>query len=493
MKLNDLLAGEDVAVSANTQQIEAEITGVTADSRKVESGNLFAALIGTAVDGRQYIPDAIDKGAVAVLAPEGTEVTDLLRTVALITDANPRKRYATMAARYFARQPTTICAVTGTNGKTSVATFLRQIWSALGYQAASTGTIGTEISSGGETLFLGGSLTTPDPAELHATLAELKGRGVEHLAMEASSHGLDQYRLDGVELRAAAFTNLSRDHLDYHGDERRYFNAKRRLFMELLPPSGCAVLNGDHPRSGEIRQDIEARGARAMMVGFDADDIRILSQRAHAGGQKLEFLLDGDTHRVDLPLIGSFQASNALISLGLAVACDADPRAAAEALTNLRSVRGRLELVATLENGASIYVDYAHTPDALSTVLRAIRPHVEGSLSVVFGCGGDRDAGKRPLMGLSAMSYADRVIVTDDNPRSEDPAEIRKQTLAGCPDATEIGDRAEAILAAVRSLGPGDVLVVAGKGHEQGQIVADQTIPFDDADQIRKAVAEVAG
>lgn len=493
MQLNDLLAGEDIDVMADETQLEADITGITADSRKVIPGNLFAALIGTSMDGRRYIPDAIEAGASAVLAPDGTEVTDLLRTVALITDANPRKRYATMAARYFARQPDTVCAVTGTNGKTSVAIFLRQIWAALGLNAASTGTIGTELNLGGESIYLGGSLTTPDPAELHATLAELKGRGVEHLAMEASSHGLDQYRLDGVQLRVAGFTNLSRDHLDYHGDEKRYFDAKRRLFTELLPTAGCAVLNADHPRSAELEQDVSARGCQVITAGFDGRDIQLLEQRAHPGGQHLKLRLFGEPADVDLPLIGAFQASNALVSLGMAIACDADVQTAAATLGGLASVRGRLEKAATLANGATVYVDYAHTPDALSTVLRAIRPHVEGALSVIFGCGGDRDNGKRPLMGRAGLAHADHVIVTDDNPRSEDPADIRRQTLVGCPDAAEIGDRAAAIRAGVEVLKPGDVLVVAGKGHEQGQIIGDRTVPFDDVEQVRLAVKEIDG
>lgn len=488
VRLNDLLVEEGDGVKMDPKHSETDITGVTADSRNVQRGNLFAALPGTRDDGRRFIADAIERGAAAVLAPDGTEVTDLLRTVALITDSNPRKRYATMAARYFARQPDTVAAVTGTNGKTSVAVFLRQIWAELGYSAASAGTLGTEASIGGEDLYLGGSLTTPDPAELHATLAELKGRGVEHLAIEASSHGLDQYRLDGVSIRAAAFTNLSRDHLDYHGDENRYFHAKRRLFAELLSSDGCAVLNADHPRSGELRDDAAGRGCRIITTGFDGEDIRLLEQHPNPGGQRLGIELFGRHATVDLPLIGAFQASNALISMGLAIGCDAEPDAALAALAGLRSVRGRMEKVAELNNGAAVYVDYAHTPDALSTVLRAIRPHVDGRLAVVFGCGGDRDAGKRPLMGRAALAHADRIIVTDDNPRTEDAAAIRAEAMAGCPDAREIGDRAEAIHAGVQSLGPGDILVVAGKGHEQGQIVGDRTVPFDDASVVRDAV-----
>lgn len=490
MRLNDLLSGEDDIV-ADVKPIDTEITGVTADSRKVRRGNLFAAIPGTVADGRKYIPNAIENGAAAILAPEGTEVTEIMRRVALITDPNPRKRYATMAARYFARQPDTIAAVTGTNGKTSVAVFLRQIWAAMGLPASSAGTLGTEVSRGDEELHLGGNLTTPDPAELHATLADLKDRGIEHLAIEASSHGLDQYRLDGVKIKAAAFTNLSRDHLDYHGDEQRYFNAKRRLFTELLATNGTAVLNADHPRSRDLTDDVEARGCRIITTGFGGTSIKLVRQQPHPAGQNLGIELFGRPVDLDLPLIGSFQAHNALLSLGLAVGCGAEAGEAVATLGNLKSVRGRLEKAAVLKNGAAVYVDYAHTPDALSTVLQAIRPHVEGSLAVVFGCGGDRDAGKRPLMGRAALTHADRIIVTDDNPRSEDPSAIRRQAMTGCPDATEIGDRKSAIVEGVRNLRPGDVMVVAGKGHEQGQIVGDKIIPFDDVVAVGDAVMEV--
>lgn len=491
VRLNELLSGEEAVVTAEIHPADLEITGIASDSRQVAPGNLFAALPGTLIDGRRFIDDAVRRGATAILLPEGSKVNDRSSAVTLITDTNPRKRYAEMAARYFARQPDTIVAVTGTNGKTSVAVFLRQIWSALGLDAASTGTLGTRIMKSGKALHLEGNLTTPDPVELHAMLAGLKGRGVEHLAIEASSHGLDQYRLDGVAIRAAAFTNLSRDHLDYHGDEQCYFNAKRRLFKELLVARGTAVLNADHPRSRDLREDVIERGCRILSVGADGEDIRLLEQQPYPGGQKIRVELFGRQMTVDLPLIGGFQSSNALVSLGLAIGCGADAQAASETLKGLSSVRGRLEQVGVLTNGATVYVDYAHTPDALSAILQAVRPHVGGVLSVVFGCGGDRDAGKRPLMGRVARVHADSVIVTDDNPRGEIPDAVRKQVMAGCPDAMNIGDRRSAIFEAVHSLQAGDVLVVAGKGHEQKQILADRTIPFDDASVVREALAEI--
>jgi len=489
VRLNELMAGGDGMMTGMDQARDIEITGITADSRKVVPGNLFAALPGSNDDGRRFIADALGRGAAAVLAPEGTDPGQA-GDAALITDANPRRRYALMAAAYFGSQPETVAAVTGTNGKTSVAVFLRQIWTALGFEAASTGTLGTHVSSPGVDgeRHLGGSLTTPDPAELHATLADLKGRGVEHLVMEASSHGLDQYRLDGVRISAAAFTNLSRDHLDYHGDEDRYFAAKCRLFAELLKVDGTAVINADDAHAKALRTVVEARGIRIIETGSAAGDIRLMALNPNPTGQQMSVEAFGRTYRIDLPLIGGFQASNALVSLGLAVACGADAIAAMPALETLKSVRGRLERAAVLPSGASVYVDYAHTPDALATVLQAIRPHVTGKLSVIFGCGGDRDAGKRPLMGEAAMRYADRVILTDDNPRSEDPAAIRAAARAGCPGATEIGDRRTAIEAGVGELRAGDVLVVAGKGHEQGQIIGGEILPFDDASVVREFV-----
>jgi len=337
-----------------------------------------------------------------------------------------------------------------------------------------------------------GNLTTPDPADLHKTLADLAGHGVDHLAIEASSHGLDQYRLDGVRTGLAAFTNLSRDHLDYHGDEATYLAAKRRLFTELLDADGVAVLNADSAAFDELAQACRARGCRVMGFGRAGMDIRLLNTEFLNDGQRVTISVSGRETTIRLPLIGDFQVSNALCAVGLAIASGDDAQAVLEALGALQGVRGRLEQAGTLPNGATIFVDYAHTPDALVTVLRAIRPHVTGQLHVVFGCGGDRDSGKRPEMGRAAAEHADRVIVTDDNPRSEDPAAIRDQAMAGCPQASNIGDRAEAIRIAVENLGPGDLLVVAGKGHEQGQTVGDEVRPFDDVSVVQGAIREVA-
>ena len=468
----------------------AEITGIACDSRRVEPGFLFAALPGTVANGRAFIGDAVERGAAAVLAPMGAVASADLN-IPLIEDANARRSYAVLAARFYGRQPKTVAAVTGTNGKTSAVIFLRQIWAALGHRAASAGTLGTQARGGGLVLDYPGSLTTPDPADLHETLADLAGHGVDHLAIEASSHGLDQYRLDGVRTGLAAFTNLSRDHLDYHGDEATYLAAKRRLFTELLDADGIAVLNADSAAFDELAQACRARGCRVMGFGRAGKDIRLLNTEFLNDGQQVTISVSGRETTIRLPLIGDFQASNALCAAGLAIASGDDAQAVLEALGTLQGVRGRLEQAGTLPNGAAIFVDYAHTPDALVTVLRAIRPHVNGQLHVVFGCGGDRDSGKRPEMGRAAAEHADRVIVTDDNPRSEDPAAIREQAMAGCPQASNIGDRAEAIRIAVENLGPGDLLVVAGKGHEQGQTVGDEVRPFDDVSVVQGAIREV--
>jgi len=464
---------------------DPEIVGLTADSRAVRPGDLFAALPGAKVDGRAYIADAIRLGAVAILAPTGTTLDT--GDVALITDDEPRRRFAQMAARFYGRQPTVMAAVTGTNGKTSVANFLRQIWTRLGHPAASLGTIGLHAPNRIEK----GSLTTPDPVSLHKTLAELAQAGVTHAAFEASSHGLSQFRLDGVLVAAAAFTNLTRDHLDYHGDMDGYWSAKCRLFAEVMGPRGTAVINADSPLACQLAELCRQRGQRVLTYGHAVgSDIRILRAVPAAHGQDLELAVLGQAHQLHLPLAGDFQASNAACALGLALATGAEQTAAIDALSHLEGVPGRLQKVAATTAGAAIYVDYAHTPDALETVLKALRPHASGKLMVVFGCGGDRDAGKRPQMGLVAAELADTVIVTDDNPRSEDPAKIRAQILAACPNAREIGDRRQAILTAVLGLQAGDVLVLAGKGHETGQIVKSTVLPFDDAEEARRAVEE---
>ena len=463
-----------------------DLAGLTADSRRVKPNFLFAALSGAKADGRAFIADAIAEGAVAVLAEPGTQVPD---GTLLITDPNPRRRFAQMAAAFHRRQPDTMVAVTGTNGKTSTAEFCRQIWGRLHHRAASIGTLGI-VAEGWANQ---GGLTTPDPEALHGTLAALTEFGITHACMEASSHGLSQYRLDGVRLKAAAFTNQSRDHLDYHLDMEDYARAKLRLFSELLPPEGTAVINADSHLGGRVADVAMACGHKILSFGRAGKEIRLVDLAPAPDGQTLTLDLLGRTTRIHLPLAGAFQASNALAALGLVIACGADPLAASETLEHLDGVPGRLQKVAQRISGAGIYVDYAHTPDALETVLTALRPHAAHRLVVVFGCGGDRDPGKRPQMGAIAARLADLVFVTDDNPRGEDPAAIRHAILAACSGATEIGDRAQAIHEAVWRLGPGDLLVLAGKGHERGQIVGDVVLPFDDADHARRAVAKLDG
>jgi UDP-N-acetylmuramoyl-L-alanyl-D-glutamate--2,6-diaminopimelate ligase len=470
---------------------EVDITGLTADSRKARPGFLFAALPGTRANGRDFIKDALARGVAAVLVPRDfdCEAAFPSRDIPFVTDENPRRRFALMAARFFAAQPETIAAVTGTNGKTSVAAFTRQIWERLGHRAASLGTLGL-IAPGVERP---GALTTPDPVTLHQTLADLAGDGVDHLAFEASSHGLDQYRLDGVRVRAAAFTNLSRDHLDYHRDMDAYLKSKMRLFGEIMAPPGVAVLNADAPEFESLASLCRARGHRILGYGQGGADIRLVSRAPALRGQRLEIRVSGRSFSVNLPLAGDFQAMNALCALGLVIATGGDPEAAAAALETLTGAPGRMELVASHPNGASVFVDYAHTPDALEKVLVALRPHTRGKLVVAFGCGGDRDKGKRPIMGALAAKLSDLVFVTDDNPRTEAAAAIRREILAGArsgpSEVREIGDRRQAIHAAVGELGPDDVLVIAGKGHERGQIVGAEVLPFDDAEVARAAVA----
>jgi UDP-N-acetylmuramoyl-L-alanyl-D-glutamate--2,6-diaminopimelate ligase len=475
-RLSDLLAARTPCGA------DPDIGGLSADSRAVRPGDLFAALPGQKSDGRSYIAEALAKGAVAVLAPPGSSLP--ADQAVLITDENPRRRLALMAARFFGRQPAVMAAVTGTNGKTSVANFTRQIWNRLGHPAASLGTVGLIAPDRvGK-----GSLTTPDPVSLHRLLAELADDGVTHAAFEASSHGLDQHRLDGVDIAAAAFTNLTRDHLDYHGGMDAYWRAKRRLFAELLRPAGVAVINADTPQAAELAALARQRGVRVLTYGSAGADIRIAGAVPSAHGQELDLIVEGQPYQLHLPLAGAFQAANAACALGLAVATGAPVAAAVAALAHLEGVPGRLQQVAMTTNGAAVYVDYAHTPDALQNVLAALRPHVSGRLVVVFGCGGDRDPGKRPQMGRIAALGADRVIVTDDNPRSEDPTAIRAAILAGCPEARELGDRRQAIGLAVSELAAGDVLILAGKGHETGQIVKGRVLPFDDAEEARRAV-----
>lgn len=485
LRLSDLINAQSAAPAVAVSG-DPEILGLTADSREVRPGFLFAALPGSKLDGRAYIADAVAKGAAAILTtPDIAECA-----VGLVRDADPRRRLARMAARFYGPQPETVVAVTGTNGKTSVAEFTRQIWNKAGYSAASIGTLGLTVD--GETT--GPSLTTPDPVRLHQVLHDLADVSVDHAALEASSHGLDQARLDGVEIKAAAFTNLTRDHLDYHGDMDAYRTAKLGLFDRVMAPGGTAVLNMDSPEFDKFREAAERRRHRVLSYGMrPGAELRIVERRPRPTGQELEVAVGGRSHLVELALIGDFQAWNALAALGLAIGSGTPMQLALEALPHLTGVRGRMERVAVLENGAAIYVDYAHTSDALETVLKAVRPHTDGQLWCVFGCGGDRDPGKRPMMGCAVAKYADRPVVTDDNPRSEDPAAIRAATMASCKGGVEIGDRRTAIHQTIAQLGPGDVLVIAGKGHEQGQEIKGVKHPFDDATVAREAIAARAG
>jgi UDP-N-acetylmuramoyl-L-alanyl-D-glutamate--2,6-diaminopimelate ligase len=467
----------------------SEFSGLASDSRDVKPGYLFAALSGSHANGAAFMSDAVKRGAVAILArPEARGDAEKLG-VRFIGDENPRLRLARLAAKFFGAQPKTVAAVTGTNGKTSVSVFLRQIWTALGYQAASMGTIGVVTPKGDVTL----AHTTPDPIEVHRILKRLANEGVDHLALEASSHGLDQYRLDGVEISAAAFTNLTRDHLDYHKSFDAYLGAKLRLFTEVVKDGGIAVINADDGQADPVIVAAKKRGLRLFTVGMKGEKLMLVAREPNSDGQTLSIVYCGRTYDVQLPLAGDFQASNAMIAAGLAIALGDPPEKVFKALETLKGAAGRLEKVAYAKSGAAIYVDYAHTPDALETVLKAIRPHVANRLRLVFGCGGDRDKGKRPLMGAAAVKFADDVIVTDDNPRSEDPSTIRKETLVGAPGALEIGDRGQAIYDAIASLNSGDILVIAGKGHESGQIVGHEVRLFLDKDKAIKAAVALGG
>ena len=474
----------------------AVVTGVTADSRDVVPGTIFVAIKGAALDGAEFIQYAVRQRALAIVTTREGAVTALetmggVPDVPLILVEEPRRILSDLAMRLHPRQPEIIAAVTGTSGKTSVADFLRQIWERLEIEAASLGTMGVASRS----VSVAGGLTTPDPVGLHRTLQKLADGGVRALAMEASSHGLDQYRLDGVRVRAGAFTNLARDHMDYHPTTAHYAAAKLRLFTALIGEGGAVVANTDDALFALVAQIAAARGLRLIPVGEAAAEggFRILGTTYTAAGQRVEIAYGGATHSLDLPLIGAFQARNVLTAASLAIGCGAGAEAVIAALPTLDGVRGRMELVARRSLGAPVFVDYAHKPDALAAALSGLRPHVPGRLHVVFGAGGDRDTGKRPLMGAAAAEGADVVIVTDDNPRSEDPAVIRAAILAATPDATEVPDRAEAILRGVDGLEEGDALLIAGKGHETGQVVAGDVIPFDDAEQARIAVAALDG
>jgi len=471
------LSGSDAALA------DLEIAGLCVDSRKAEPGDVFFALAGDKTDGLAYAAQAAARGAAVIVA----ERAPPFEAPAFVRADDARAALARAAARFYPCQPATIVAVTGTSGKTSVAAFVRQIWSRLGIEAASLGTIGVVSRP----LNIYGSLTTPDPITLHQTLDRLAEAGVTHLALEASSHGLDQKRLDGVRLTAGAFTNLSRDHMDYHATTADYLAAKLRLFRDLLPVGAAAVIDADSEIAPRIEALARESGRRPFTVGTKGDAIRLLGAIREGFATRIEVVHGARAFTIVLPLPGDFQVSNALVAAGLCLACGAEPSAVFSALAMLEGAPGRLERVGA-RRGAPIFVDYAHKPDALEKTLAALRPFVRGRLVVVFGCGGDRDPGKRPMMGAIAARGADVVIVTDDNPRSEEPGAIRAAILAAAPGAREIGDRAEAIRAAIEILGGDDALLIAGKGHETGQIVGDRLLPFSDADSVRAALEEAA-
>ena len=473
MKLADLLTPDAVS---DPRFAALDVKGISADSRAIEPGDLFVAVTGAKDDGLRFVAAALAAGAAAVMA-ERAPATALPDGIAFVKVGDARRALALAAAKLFARQPATIAAITGTSGKTSVAAFTRQIWTAVGVRAASIGTVGL-ISPTREHY---GSLTTPDPVALHRSLAELAGEGVTHLAIEASSHGLDQHRLDGVRVAAGGFTNLSRDHLDYHPTLEAYLAAKLRLFTDLVVPDGAAVVAADHEHADAVTAVAARRGLRLLTVGRRGTGIRLLDLAIDGFAQALSLDHAGRAYSVRLPLPGAFQVDNALVAAGLAIATGSDPGAVFAALAQLKGAKGRLELVGE-SAGAPIFVDYAHKPDALGRI-GAQR------LVVVFGCGGDRDQGKRPMMGAIAARMADRVVVTDDNPRSESPAAIRAAILHAAPGAIEIGDRREAISASIAELRAGDVLLIAGKGHETGQIIGKQVLPFSDHEAVAAALA----
>jgi UDP-N-acetylmuramoyl-L-alanyl-D-glutamate--2,6-diaminopimelate ligase len=480
VKLENLASG---LMPIHTSGHDIIIRGISSDSRAIEPGFLFAALPGNQVDGACYIADATANGAVAVLAASDVPIDDAIAAVVIRSD-EPRKALAHMAARFYAHQPENVVAITGTNGKTSVASFLRQLWQGFGLNAASIGTIG--VITGAEDISL--AHTTPEPVELHRILARLADSGTTHLALEASSHGLQQKRLDGVSIKAAAFTNISRDHLDYHGNFENYFTQKLRLFRELLPPNSCVVVDADVKGASKVMEVARSRQQTPLTTGRAGDFLRLVNTRQEGYGQHLTLEHAGKTYESILPLVGDFQVSNALVAAALCIADGAGVDKTISQLSSLKGAKGRLEYVASGPGKAAIFVDYAHTPDALKNVLVSLRPYVRNKLALVFGAGGDRDRGKRPQMGSIAAKYADVLYVTDDNPRSEDPSGIRSQIMASAPGATEIADREEAIAYAIQKLEAGDILLVAGKGHETGQIINDQILPFSDHEVIKNSL-----
>jgi UDP-N-acetylmuramoyl-L-alanyl-D-glutamate--2,6-diaminopimelate ligase len=460
---------------------QAFVTGFAIDHRKVAPGTVFGAFEGARVNGEDFIADAVRSGAVAVVARAGATVEGAVH----IASDNPREAFARLAAKFFAPFPETAVAVTGTNGKTSTVEMTRQLWRMAGHHAASIGTLG--VTTADERV--GTGLTTPDIVTFLSNVAGLAREGVSHVAFEASSHGLTQYRTEGLAVRAAAFTNLSRDHLDYHGDMAAYFCAKLRLFADVLDPDGTAVVWADDPHAPRVEELARMRGNRLITVGEHGTTLKLVGRTPTLLGQGLVIQAEGAEHKVTLPLIGAYQAANALVAAGLVIATGGDVTATLASLARLQPVRGRLERAVITAKGAPVYVDYAHTPDAIDAAIAALKPHAEGRLILVLGAGGDRDPGKRKPMGQAAAAGADVVIVTDDNPRSEDPAAIRREILEGAPDAREIGDRRAAIAAAIDEAGAGDIVLLAGKGHEQGQIVRDLVLPFDDVAVARECAA----
>ena len=471
MRLGTLLGSDDAT----------PVTGFAIDHRKVAPGNIFGAFKGSLVNGEDFIPAAVASGAIAVVAAPQATVTGAIH----VADPDPRRAFALIAERYFAPFPETIVAVTGTNGKTSCVELTRQLWRMAGLSAASIGTLG--VTTPDERVVTG--LTTPDIVTFLSNMAGLKREGVTHVAYEASSHGLHQYRAEGPRVAAGAFTNLSRDHLDYHGDMAAYFTAKLRLFSEVIADDGAAVIWGDDAQAGRVIDLARERGLRLMRVGEAGEELRILSRVPSQLGQTLVVAIDGQEHKINLPLIGAYQAANALMSAALVIVTGGDVAMTLSNLSRLQPVRGRLERACISRSGAPVYVDYAHTPDALEAAIAALRPHAKGRLILMFGAGGDRDKGKRIEMGKIAARDADLVIVTDDNPRTETPAAIRQMILEGVPAATEIGGRRDAIAAAIAAAGADDIVLLAGKGHEQGQIVGDKVLPFDDVTVARECAA----
>lgn len=464
-------------LSGESFRPDPDITGLTADSREVAPGFLFAAISGGRADGAAFIPEAEERGAAAILARPGST-----SKLPIVFDDAPRRRLSEMAARFFPRQPDVIAGVTGANGKTSTAHFAAQLWSKLGRKAGSLGTLGARA----EGIVIGTGLTTPGPVKLHETLDAMARAGIDRLAMEVSSHALVQSRADAVRFSIAAFTNITQDHLDYHADMDAYFDAKARLFETLLPAGGTAIVNADGEGAERIVGIACARGLKIITTGAAGDDIKLLKAAPTPSGVDLKVAGFGAEYAVRLPLIGLFQAENALLAAGVVVASGEDPARVMPLLEKLAGAPGRMERVAEIA-GAGVFIDYAHTPDAVATALRAIRPHAVGRVIAIIGAGGDRDRAKRPLMGRAAAENADIVIVADDNPRGEDPAAIRREVLEGCPGAVEIGDRGRAIAQGIAMLASGDVLLIAGKGHETGQDVGREILPFNDADAAKAA------